>query len=81
MAEVAVGLLGAAAAVGAAQLTTGSGFTGRHERTYREETMETRRNMDEFMANLQSGDVTQHEEIEFLKTKSECVWTSHTTYK
>jgi hypothetical protein len=33
MTELAVGLLGAAATVGVAQLTAGSGFTSRHERS------------------------------------------------
>ncbi|KAJ7745397.1 hypothetical protein B0H14DRAFT_459594 [Mycena olivaceomarginata] len=49
MAEIAVGLVGAAATVGAAGLTTGSGFTGRHESSYRQELMETRRNTDDFL--------------------------------
>ncbi|KAJ6563403.1 armadillo-type protein [Mycena vulgaris] len=73
MAEVAVGLLGAAATVGAVQLATGSGFTGRHESRHREEMMETKRNTDEFRANLQSGDVTKDEEIEFLNTKDQAI--------
>jgi hypothetical protein len=73
MAEVALGLLSAAATVGAAQLTTGSGFARRHESTHREETMEMRRNMEEFLANVRGGDVTQEEEREFLRTRDECV--------
>jgi hypothetical protein len=72
MAEVTLGLLGAAATVGAAQLTTGSGFTGRHESSHREEMMETRRNVEEFRAILRGGDVTPDEESEFWETKSEC---------
>jgi hypothetical protein len=73
MADVTLGLLGAAATVGAAQLTTGSGFTGRHERNHREEMMETRRNVDEFRTILRGGDVTPDAESEFWETKAECV--------
>jgi hypothetical protein len=73
MAEVTVGLLGAAATVGAAQLTAGSGFIGRHESTHREERMETRRNMEEFREHLHGRGVTQDMEREFLRTKDECV--------
>jgi hypothetical protein len=71
--EAAVGLIGAAATVGAAKLAVGLGFTGRHESSHREELMETKRNMNEFMENLKSGEVTQEEEVQFLKTMDECV--------
>ncbi|KAJ7686797.1 hypothetical protein B0H17DRAFT_704100 [Mycena rosella] len=73
MAELAVGLIGAAATVGASTLATGSGFTGRHESSHREEIMDTRRNMSDFLANLQSGDVTPDEEREFLRTREEAI--------
>ncbi|KAJ7323678.1 hypothetical protein DFH08DRAFT_349236 [Mycena albidolilacea] len=73
MAELAVGLIGAAATVGAAQLTSGSGFTGRHESSHRQEMIETRRNMDDFIANLSSGQVTQDEELEFLRTRDRAI--------
>jgi hypothetical protein len=73
MAEVTAGLLGAAATVGAAQLTAASNFTGRHESSHREVIMERRRNTDEFFANLRGGDVTPDEETEFLRTRAECV--------
>ncbi|KAJ7476439.1 hypothetical protein FB451DRAFT_1173298 [Mycena latifolia] len=73
MAEVVVGLVGAAATVGAAALTTGSGFTKRHESSYRQELMETRRNMDDFLTNIRSGDVTPDEETDFLSARDEAV--------
>ncbi|KAJ7131473.1 hypothetical protein C8R44DRAFT_871964 [Mycena epipterygia] len=73
MAELAAGFVGAAATVGAVTLTTVSGFTGRHESSCREEMLDTRRNMDDFMNNLQSGDVTADEEMEFLKTRDEAL--------
>ncbi|KAJ7927882.1 hypothetical protein B0H13DRAFT_1860919 [Mycena leptocephala] len=68
-----VGLLGAAATVGAAQLTAASNFTGRHESSHREVIMERRRNTDEFFANLRGGDVTPDEETEFLRTRAEAI--------
>ncbi|KAJ7035375.1 hypothetical protein C8F04DRAFT_1098235 [Mycena alexandri] len=71
MAELAVGLFGAAATVGAAQLATGSGFTGRHESSYREERMDTKRSISDFEANRRSGDVTLDMESEFSETKNE----------
>ncbi|KAJ7218378.1 armadillo-type protein [Mycena pura] len=73
MAELAAGLVGAAATVGAAQLATGSGFTGRHESSHREERMETRRSIVDFEANRRSGDVTPDTESEFLETKDEAI--------
>jgi hypothetical protein len=73
MAELAIGLVGAAATVGAANLTMVSGFTGRHERSHREEMLETDRNMGNFRANLQSGEVTTEEERDFLRIRDECV--------
>ncbi|KAJ7763654.1 hypothetical protein DFH07DRAFT_812674 [Mycena maculata] len=76
MAEtVALGLVGAAVTVGAAQLTAASGFTGRHESSYRQEMLETRRNTDDFLTNLQStsGDITPDEEREFLKVRDEAI--------
>ncbi|KAJ7705064.1 hypothetical protein B0H16DRAFT_709825 [Mycena metata] len=73
MAELTVGLIGAAATVGAAQLTTGAGFIGRHERAHREETMETRRNTEEFLANVRGGDVTQAEEREFKRVRDKAI--------
>ncbi|KAJ7131464.1 hypothetical protein C8R44DRAFT_555548, partial [Mycena epipterygia] len=57
-AKLAAGFVGAAATVGATTLATGSGFTGRHESSHREEMMDTRRNTDDFMKNLQSDEVT-----------------------
>ncbi|KAJ7269921.1 hypothetical protein C8J57DRAFT_323629 [Mycena rebaudengoi] len=69
--EAAVGLVGAAATVGAAKLTSGSGFTGRHESSHLKELMEMTRNMSEFMENLKSSEVTQEEEVHFLKTMDE----------
>ncbi|KAJ7096932.1 hypothetical protein C8R44DRAFT_889525 [Mycena epipterygia] len=69
MAELALGFVGAAATVGAAALSTDSGFTRRHESSHREEMMETRRSMDDFKTNLQCGDVTQKETTEFLTAK------------
>ncbi|KAJ7331031.1 hypothetical protein DFH08DRAFT_815111 [Mycena albidolilacea] len=71
MAEVALGLVGAAATMGAAGLTRGSGFTGRHESSHREEILETRRNTDSFLASLQKGGVTPDEEGEFLEARDE----------
>ncbi|KAJ7112540.1 kinase-like domain-containing protein [Mycena epipterygia] len=71
MAELALGLVGAAGPAGAAALTTGSGFTGRHESSHREEMMDTRRSMDEFTRNRSNGSVTQDEEAEFLNTRDE----------
>ncbi|KAF7339148.1 Macrophage erythroblast attacher isoform 1 [Mycena venus] len=73
MAEIALGVVGAAATVGAAGLTAGSGFTGRHESSHRQEIMEIRRNTDDFLENLQSGDVTPFEEREFLGTRDEAI--------
>ncbi|KAJ7930784.1 armadillo-type protein [Mycena leptocephala] len=73
MAELATGLLGAAATVGAAQLTAASNFTGRHESSQRELIMERKRNTDEFFANLRGGDVTPDEETEFLRTRAEAI--------
>ncbi|KAJ7112552.1 hypothetical protein C8R44DRAFT_741634 [Mycena epipterygia] len=73
MAELALGLVGAAATAGAGALTTGSGFIGRHESSYREEMMETRRNMADFKQNLESGDVTQETHTEFLSTRDEAI--------
>ncbi|KAJ7763651.1 hypothetical protein DFH07DRAFT_396859 [Mycena maculata] len=73
MAEVTLGVLGAAATVGAAQLTGAFGFTGRHENSYREETLETRRIMNDFLANLKSGDVTPDEEREFMGIRGEVI--------
>jgi len=54
MAELAAGLVGAAA--------TGSGFKGRHESSYREEVLDTRRSTDDFMKNRQSRKVASDEE-------------------
>ncbi|KAJ6514526.1 kinase-like domain-containing protein [Mycena vulgaris] len=71
MAELAVGLVGAAVTVGAASLAIGAGFTGRHENSHREEMMDTRRTMAEFIAYLKSQDVSQDREREFLKTRQE----------
>jgi len=71
MAEVALGLVGAAATVGAATLATGSGFTGRHENSYREEMLDTRRSTEDFIKYLQSGEVTPDEERDFLTTRGE----------
>ncbi|KAJ7907738.1 hypothetical protein B0H13DRAFT_2193663 [Mycena leptocephala] len=73
MAEIALGLVGAAATVGAVGLTTGSGFTGRHELSHREEIMEIRRTTDDFLANLQDGGVPPEEEREFWKVRDEVV--------
>jgi hypothetical protein len=73
MAEATVGLLGAAATIGAAQVTAASNFTGRHESSHREVIMERRQNTDEFFANLRGGDVTPDEETEFLRIRTECV--------
>ncbi|KAJ7096899.1 hypothetical protein C8R44DRAFT_717514 [Mycena epipterygia] len=73
MAELAAGLVGAAATVGAATLATATGFTARHEGSHHKEIMDTRRSTEDFMANLQSGDVTQGEEIEFLRTRDEAI--------
>jgi hypothetical protein len=70
--EVVVGLIGAAATVGAAKLAMGSGFTGRHETSHREELMETKRNRSEFRENLKSGEVTGEEEAQFWKNMDEC---------
>ncbi|KAJ7131479.1 hypothetical protein C8R44DRAFT_904589, partial [Mycena epipterygia] len=73
MAELALGFIGAAATVGAATLATGSGFTGRHESSYREEMLDTRWSTDDFIKNLQSGEVAPDEEIEFWKTRDEAI--------
>ncbi|KAJ7764777.1 hypothetical protein B0H16DRAFT_1798180 [Mycena metata] len=73
MAELAVGVLGAVATVGAAQLTTAAGFSGRHERTHHQETMETKRNTEEFLANVRIGDITQAEEREFMRVRDEAI--------
>ncbi|KAJ7112564.1 kinase-like domain-containing protein [Mycena epipterygia] len=71
MAELAAGILGAAATAGAAAFTSTSGFTGRHESSHREEIIDTRRNMADFMENRETGDVTPDEETEFLNTRDE----------
>ncbi|KAJ7779014.1 hypothetical protein B0H16DRAFT_802462 [Mycena metata] len=73
MAELATGLLGAAATVGAASLTAVSDFARRHEVSLREEIQDTRRNTEDFMENLRSGDVTRLEEQEFLMTRQKAV--------
>ncbi|KAJ7880476.1 hypothetical protein B0H13DRAFT_1891743 [Mycena leptocephala] len=73
MAEIAAGFVGAAATVGAAGLTAESGFTGRHESSHRQEIMETRRNTDDFLANLRSGEVTPDEESDFLSARDEAI--------
>ncbi|KAJ7767616.1 hypothetical protein B0H16DRAFT_1453244 [Mycena metata] len=61
--ELSVGFISAAATVAAAQLTMGAGFTGRHERTHREETMGTKRNTKEFLVILSGRDAAQAEEF------------------
>lgn len=66
MAELAAGLE-------APMLAPGSGFTARHESSFREEMMDTRRSMVDFMQNLQGGDVSLEEQIEFLSNRDECV--------
>ncbi|KAJ7430186.1 hypothetical protein FB451DRAFT_1325416 [Mycena latifolia] len=73
MAELAIGLVGAGATIGAGVLTTGSGFAGRHENSLREEIMDTKQSTADFMTNLQSGDITKDEEIEFLKTREKAI--------
>ncbi|KAJ7096835.1 Pleckstrin homology domain-containing protein [Mycena epipterygia] len=73
MAELTLGLVGAAATVGAAALSSDSGFTGRHESSHREEMKETRRIMDDFKATLRCGDVTPDEAAEFLTTRAEAI--------
>ncbi|KAJ7701324.1 hypothetical protein B0H14DRAFT_3032245, partial [Mycena olivaceomarginata] len=73
MAEITLGVVGAAATVGAAGLTAGSGFTGRHESSHRQEIMEIQRNTDDFLENLQSGDVTPNEEREFWGTRDKAI--------
>jgi hypothetical protein len=76
MAEIALGLVGAAATVGASTVAAGSGFTGRHENSYRHEIMDIKISMTDFLDNLHSGDVTQHEEREFLAAREQCVYTN-----
>ncbi|KAJ7622143.1 hypothetical protein FB45DRAFT_122273 [Roridomyces roridus] len=75
MAEVALGLVGAAATVGGASLEAASGFVGRHESRHQQEMMETERNTRAFRENLDrgGGDVTQEEEREFWTTRAEAV--------
>jgi hypothetical protein len=73
MAEIALGAVGAAATVAAAELTAASGFAGRHESIHRQEITEIQRNTDNFLGNLQSGDVTRFEEKEFWDTRDKCV--------
>jgi hypothetical protein len=73
MAEVALGFVGAAATVGAAGLATGSGFTGRHESSHRQELAEIKRNTDDFLASVKKGDVLPDEEREFMVARDECV--------
>ncbi|KAJ7761446.1 hypothetical protein B0H16DRAFT_1531100 [Mycena metata] len=73
MAELATGLLGAAATVGAASLTSVFGFARRHGGSLRGEIQDTRRSTEGFMNNLQSGDVTPIEEQEFLTTRQRAV--------
>jgi hypothetical protein len=77
MAEVAVGLLGAAATVGASSLAAGSGFTARHEHSHREEMIETRRGIAEFMVEIQRGDVAQDDVRGFSDARKECVCAVH----
>lgn len=71
IAELSVGFISAAATVGAAQLTMGAGFTGRHERTHREETMGTKRNTKEFLVILSGRDAAQAEE--FIEVRARCL--------
>ncbi|KAJ7903169.1 kinase-like domain-containing protein [Mycena leptocephala] len=73
MAELTAGLVGAAVTVGAAQRTTGSSFTARHESSLREEMMETTRSMNYFMEQLRSGNVTEDEERELFQTRFEAI--------
>ncbi|KAJ7112559.1 hypothetical protein C8R44DRAFT_248765 [Mycena epipterygia] len=81
MAELALGLVGAAATAGAAVLTTGSGFVGRHESSHREEMMDTRRSMADFKENLESGDVTHQEHTAFLNTRDEAIQRQNEYYQ
>ncbi|KAJ7485392.1 hypothetical protein FB451DRAFT_55698 [Mycena latifolia] len=81
MAELAIGLVGAAATAGGSALTTASGFTGRHENSLREEMMETRRNTADFMANCQSGDVTPDDEREFLEAREVAIQRENEYYE
>jgi hypothetical protein len=71
MAEVAV--ISVAATILAAALNIGSGFTKRHDDSHHREILETRRVMEDFTQNLQSGGVTPEKKNNFLETKTECV--------
>ncbi|KAJ7622182.1 hypothetical protein FB45DRAFT_122564 [Roridomyces roridus] len=75
MAEVALGLVGAAATAGGAALQAASGFVGRHESGHQQEIMETERNTRTFRENLDraGGDVTQEEERDFQRSRDEAV--------
>ncbi|KAJ7622139.1 hypothetical protein FB45DRAFT_122237 [Roridomyces roridus] len=75
MAELALGLVGAAATMGAASLEAASGFVGRHESRHQQEIMETERNTRAFRENLDRAgrDVTQEEEREFWGTRAEAL--------
>jgi RPA family protein len=77
MTEVAIGLLGAAATVGVSSLVAGSGFTGRHEHSHREEMIEMRRSTTEFMVKVQCRDIRQEDERVFLDARKECVCAVH----
>ncbi|KAJ7131475.1 hypothetical protein C8R44DRAFT_904583 [Mycena epipterygia] len=72
MAELVAGFVSTAETFGAATLATGSGFTGRHESSHREEMLETR-SMDDFMQNRQSGEVTPDEQVKLLKARDEAI--------
>ncbi|KAJ7622141.1 hypothetical protein FB45DRAFT_122252 [Roridomyces roridus] len=83
MAEVALGLVGAAATAGGAALDAASGFVGRHESRHQQEIMETERNTRAFRENLDraGGDVTQEEERDFQRTRDEAVSNADYYYK
>ncbi|KAJ7131465.1 hypothetical protein C8R44DRAFT_904573 [Mycena epipterygia] len=66
------GFVGAAVTIAATTLSIGSGFTGRHEGSHRQEMLETHRITDDFnVQNRQSGGVTPDKKNKFLETRVE----------
>ncbi|KAJ7644919.1 hypothetical protein FB45DRAFT_898958 [Roridomyces roridus] len=75
MAEVALGLVGAAATVGAAAVTAGSGFSARHESVHRQEIVDTERTTEAFRENIGQGgeEITMSEERQFWSTRDKLI--------
>ncbi|KAF9018644.1 hypothetical protein BDZ89DRAFT_1073659 [Hymenopellis radicata] len=70
MAEVAVGLVGAGAAISAAKYATSSGFAGRHESAHRAELADLERSASRF-SSASDNDETAEDVAEAFRTKWE----------